>query len=191
MTSWPWVPSRAKISLVLLLAAAGAAIFLYSQDQPPPQIDSPAGVSFLVVLGVQDTNPTVWDGCLTVTGSDVIGTSVWRQGAGDAISTGPCGTDPTAGTTWKLRTRRVSIGPSGKPSLPENGLIVTVAARDTDIAFDVTIAHQAGATPEKFTFHSDQLPFGTAQRFLNGRAYVTRTASPLQLTSSIEEEDFP
>jgi hypothetical protein len=120
----------------------------------------------------------------------VIGTSVWRQGPGDAITATPC-PGAAAGNSWKLRTRRVSSGPSGKPTLPENGLVVTVTPQSTDITFDVTITHGANGMPEKFSFHSAQLPFGTPQRFLGGRVYVARTPSPLQLTSSIEEEDFP
>lgn len=47
-------------------------------------------------------------------------------------------------------------------------------------------------TPQgNFTLSTQDLPFGTSQTFLNGRALVAQTGAQFQLSSSSEEEDFP
>ena len=46
-------------------------------------------------------------------------------------------------------------------------------------------------TQGNFSFSSQDVPFGTSKTFLNGKALVAQTGAQYQLTSSLEEEDFP
>jgi hypothetical protein len=195
-----WSLSRAKVSLLVLLAAAGAQIYLRSQPPAPAPIPMPPAESYLVILGAQDKTQTPWNGCLSVTGSTVLATSIWRQSKGDSIP-GPNPTDCPNGTEFQLSSHNVPI--IGGHVMAENGFVVTVTPQTTDIAFTVGVTHRPGAPPNCsmspppagcFTFHSTapELRFGKAQRFLSDGVYVARTPSPLQLPSaSVEEEDFP
>ncbi|MCC6390216.1 MAG: hypothetical protein IT167_06415 [Bryobacterales bacterium] len=185
----PWreeFPSRVSVWGLIVLASAGTAIYLFSQQSPPPgQIPSPQTESYLVILGAQDKAGAVWNGNVKVTGSKLIGLRIWRQAKGDSVK----------GAAWTLSTRKVSSGPSSNGVMAENGVIVTVDAQAADITFDVSVTHKAGTPPvcpqDCFTFHSAQLPFGTSQRFLGGSVYVARTASSTPLATSLEDEDFP
>ena len=179
MNLWAGKLSRAKIALSLVLAAAGVGVYLYSQEPQPLTIPMPQVESYLLILGAQDKVGTVWNGSINVTGSTLLGMNIWRQGKSDSV----------AGNTWQLSTRRTDTGPTSSNTIAENGLIVNVAPQTTDITFDVTITR--GAHQLSFTFHSSELPFGTAKRYLSGNVYVARTATPLQLTPTIEEEDSP
>ena len=164
MKRWPRILSWTKLSLLPILAGAGAGIYLYSQQAPSPaSVPSPAAESYLIILGAQDKAATVWDGNLKVTGSTVLGMRIWRQAKGDSIK----------GNNWILSTRKGSSGPNSNGVMAENGVIVTVTPQTTDITFDVGITHRPGVSPvcpqDCFTFHSTQLPFGTPQRFLERR----------------------
>ena len=195
-----WTSPRKKASLLLLLAAGGAQIYLRSQTRPPAPVPMPPAESYLVILGAQDKTQTAWNGCLTVTGSTVLGTSIWRQSKGDALP-GPNPTDCPNGIDFQLSSHNVPI--IGGHVMAENGFIVTVAPQTTDIAFTIGVTHRPGAPPNCsispapagcFTFHSTapELRFGKAQRFLSNGVYVQRTPAPLQLPSaSVEEEDYP
>jgi hypothetical protein len=178
-----------RIALLLLLASVSAGIYLYSQSPPPGRITSTPGESYLIILGTQDKAPTLWAGGIKITGSTLLDLSVWRRGKGDSVN--------VAKSSFVVNTRKLT-GVSGNTSLPENGIVVTVAPQTTDIMFGVGITHKAGTpvdctvpSPTCFSFHSSDLPFGAGKYFLNGNVYVARTTPALQLTSSLEEEDFP
>src|SRR6516225_6919228 len=70
--------------------------------------------SYLVILGVNDTTATNWDGSITVTGAAIEILRGWRFEGTDAVS----GT-----SNWKAQTRTTpSLNPPGP--VQENGLIV-------------------------------------------------------------------
>jgi hypothetical protein len=174
--------------LLLLLAAAVAAFYLYSQSPPQP-ITSTPGDSYLIILGTQDKAPTLWAGGIKVTGSTILAMDIWRRGKGDSSN--------VAKGSFVVNTRKVT-GVVGNTSLPENGVILTVAPQTSDITFGVGITHKSGvavdctANPQLcFSFKSSDVPFGAGKYFLGGSVYVARTASTLQLTKSLEEQDFP
>ena len=166
------------LALAVVAAVAGKRV-LNSRVSPlaSTTISSPASASFLVILGVGDQNPTTWDGSITGTGATITSLDGWRFDAADST---------TGNKSWKLATRTSPPGPSATVGpMQENGVIVTVSATANPVSFDVK------TTQGNFTFSSSDVPFGTSKSFLSGSALVTRTGAPLQLTSSIEEEDFP
>ena len=142
-------------------------------------ISSSPAQSFLIALGVGDPAGTIWDGSITAAGGTIIGLSGWRFYDPDAIS----GT-----SSWKAKLRTT---PSYSPPGPvqETGVIVTIAAPTNSVTFNVTTAQGS------FSFVSTDVPFGVTKYLLPSsttyKAHVMQTASPLQLTTSIEEEDFP
>ena len=53
-----WTSILFRVSLLVLLAGAGAGIYLYSQQPPAPgQIVAPAAESYLVILGARTRPP--------------------------------------------------------------------------------------------------------------------------------------
>jgi len=181
---------RARYLVIALLAIAAVAAvaakrLLYTPSYPlAAPISAPQAQSFLIALGVADPAGTVWDGSITATGGTIVGVTGWRFYDSDAIS-GPS----SSGTwTWKATLR---TSPSYSPPGPvqETGVIVTIAAPSGPVTFNVTTTKQGN-----FSFVSTDVPFGVTKFLLNNgnpKAHVSQTASPLQLTTSIEEEDFP
>ncbi|HYL37720.1 MAG TPA: hypothetical protein VEV17_17525 [Bryobacteraceae bacterium] len=167
---------RIAIAVLLLVAAVGARRLLFPQSTTPgPPIPAPATRSFLVILGIADKLPTVWNGSITATGASILNLEGWRFTGADAIS-GP--------SSWKLSTHNTpALTPPGP--LQENGVIVTIPAVNNPVTFAVTTPHG------NFSFSSEEVAFGTRKTFLGGRALATETGAALQLTSSDEEEDFP
>ncbi len=134
----------------------------------------PPGDSFLIILGVGDTAATNWDGSLTVTGANVEILRGWRFSGSDSIS----------GSSWKMSTR-TTLALNAPGPVQENGIIAKITAASTPVTFNVT------TTQGSFAFSSQELPFGAAKTFLNGRALAARTGAQYQLTTSPEDEDFP
>src|ERR1700675_3731564 len=172
---------RLRYKIVVLLTLAAVAVFvgkrlLYPRVSLHAATNTVApGQSYLVILGVGDNTATNWDGSIAVTGANIQILRGWRFTPADSIS----GT-----SSWKLSTRTTpALTPPGP--VQENGLIVKISVPTTTATFNVT-------TPQgNFTFSSQDLPFGVSKTFLNGRALVAQTGAQFQLTSSIEEEDFP
>lgn len=164
------------LSIPLLLAAVAVKWFVF----PSAAIHAASttvvpGQSYLVILGVGDTAATNWDGSIAVTGANIQILRGWRFTAADSI---------TGTTSWKISTR---ITPSLTPPGPvqENGLIVKISVPATAATFAIA------TTQGNFTFSTQDLSFGSSKTFLNGKALVAQTGAQFQLSSSLEEEDFP
>src|SRR5262249_13823035 len=67
----------------------------------------------------------------------------------------------------------------------ENGILVKISQPPSTVTINIT------TTQGNFSFTSQDISFGVNKMFLNGRALVTRTGTQFQLSSSLEEEDFP
>jgi len=165
-------------AVVLALAAAVAIAgkrVRRPETTPSAPITAPAAQSYLVILGVGDKTPTNWDGSITATGATITDLRGWRFSDTDAV---------TGTSSWKLSTRTTpAINPPGP--VQENGLIVTTSASTGPVTFDVKTSQG------NFAFSSADIPFGVSKTFLTGKAHVAQTAAGLQLTNSIEEEDYP
>lgn len=132
------------------------------------------GTSYLIILGVNDTADTNWDGSLTVTGATVEIIRGWRFAATDAITN----------NSWKMSVRTTPALNAPGP-VQENGLIVKVTAATGPVSFAVT------TTQGNFSFTSQDVAFGASKTFLNGKALVTQTGTQFQLTTTLEDQDFP
>jgi hypothetical protein len=165
------------VALAIAALIAGRRLVHAQSTASPAPISSPAMQSYLIILGIGDKAITVWDGSLTASGGTIVQLEPWRFGAADSIK----------GNTWKTSTRSAPAGPNetGTGLFQETGVIVDVAASATPISIAVTTPHGS------FTFSTDKISFGANTTFLAGRALVTQTGGPLQLTSSAEEEDYP
>jgi hypothetical protein len=169
------------VAVALALAAvavfAGRRLFYPAVSLHAATLSSTPSQSYLVILGVGDTAGTNWDGSITATGGTILSLAGWRFSDTDAIS----GT-----SSWKLSTRMAPPPPLQTTGLlQENGVIVTIAASATPVAFDVK------TTQGTFSFSSQDVPFGVTKLFLAGKARAAQTAAPLQLTATEEDEDFP
>jgi len=183
---------RARYLVIALLAivavgAIAAKRLLYTRVYPlAAPISAPPGQSsYLIALGVGDVAGAVWDGSISATGGTIVGLTGWRFYDTDAIS----GSASSGNWSWKATLRTTpSFAPPGP--VQETGVIVTIAAASGPVTFNVTTAKQGS-----FAFSSTDVPFGTTKYLLPAggqyRAHVMQTASPLQLTTSNEEEDFP
>ncbi|MDQ2950176.1 MAG: hypothetical protein M3Y27_30270 [Acidobacteriota bacterium] len=161
--------------LALILIAAGKRLLYNTTSIHAATTAVAPAESYLIILGVGDTSATTWDGTIAVTGATIQLLRGWRFS----------GTDSVSGTTsWKINTR---TSPALTPPGPvqENGLIVKISAPTAPVTFNVT------TTQGNFSFSSQDVPFGVSKTFLNGRALVAQTGAQFQLSSSIEEEDFP
>ena len=175
------VRTRYAVALLLALALGGVLgrrLLYPNSSLHAATLSSTPSQSFLVILGVGDTAPTSWDGSITATGATILSMQGWRFTGTDAIN--------ETANSWKMSTREAPPPPSATNGpMQENGIIVTVSAATGPVTFAVK-------TPQgNFSFSSQNLPFGVSQTFLKGSAYVAQTSAPLQLTSSIEDEDFP
>jgi hypothetical protein len=173
---------RAAVVAFLALAAAlgffaGKRLLYPTVTPQAASLTSPAAQAYLIALGVNDAADTVWDGSITVTGATVLSLQGWRFADKDAI----------IGTSgWTLSSRTSPPPPQGTAGpMQENGVIVTISAPTGAVTFSVKTMQG------NFTFLSTDVPFGTIKPFLTGKARVTQTAAPFQLTSSNEEQDFP
>ncbi len=165
--------------LVTLGVACIVVPFLFAQEQ----FDDDRVVSLRVQLGVNDSEPTSWNGSLRVAGGELVSMSSLRPTPEDVIN----------GAEWELASWQGPNfhypPPKPQPSeaLPVNifspGLVVTVRSRgNARIAFET----------EQGDFRIDlgRLPAGRSQRLLGGNVVVDRTLTAQQLSDPSYQNDF-
>jgi hypothetical protein len=169
------------LALVVLGVLFYPRLTQYAQDNRPKAISMPDTVTFRVLLGVGDTEPTGWDGGVKLTGGNVTSIQGWRFADRDS-------TDYKS--SWKLSTRRVPPAgaqkkKAGAGAMLDNGVLISAALSSPQARFEIR-------TPRgSFAFAAQEVPMGASKTFLDGRASVERTPSAVQLTTSVEEQDFP
>jgi hypothetical protein len=164
------------VVLLGLAVVAGKRLLRPEVRPVAATLTSPPSQSYLVILGIGEKIGTNWDGSITSSAA-ITGLKGWRFSATDAI---------TGTNSWKLSTRETPPPPSATAGpVEENGVVVTVAQASGTVTFSVQTSQG------NFSFASTDVPFGVSKTFLNGKALVAQTAAPLQLTSTIEEDDFP
>ncbi len=95
----------------LLLVAAGICLYpLRPQHARIGQIAMPNAVSFRILLGVGDAEPTVWDGTVKVSGGQVTAIQGWRFAQKDSSD---------YKTSWKASTRHLPASPAPQPRRPD------------------------------------------------------------------------
>jgi len=168
---------RRYFAAFLLVVAGGIAakwlLFPRATIQAATTTVAP-GVSYLVILGVNDTAPANWDGSITVTGAGIQILRGWRFTGTDAIN----GT-----ASWKMNTR-TTLALNAPGPVQENGILVKISPPASTATINIT------TTQGNFSFTSQDVSFGVSKAFLNGRALVTRTGTQFQLSSSLERKIF-
>ena len=174
---------RYGLWILLISAATITGFSLGPQGQQAAQQEPakmPEAISFRILLGIGDKEPTVWDGKIQAASGRILAIRGWRFAENDAAQ----------GAAWKISTRRglppVGAQNRGLPgAMLENGIIVTAVPDGPSAAFSVE-------TPQgKFSFTPQEVSYGEPKSFLDGRVQVDRVPNSVQLTSSAEEQDFP
>ncbi|MEK7407091.1 MAG: hypothetical protein AAB225_18620, partial [Acidobacteriota bacterium] len=161
---------------LLILPVTLIVLATLRQSQGPAQIPAPAATAYLVAFGVGDREPAAWNGSITATGARILGIRGWRFAQRDTTD---------GRTNWRLSTRFGNAGSGNQGPLMENGVVVT-AALDNPAALFSLATDQGG-----FSFPAQEVTPEPIKRFLNGRALVLQVPAAVQLTTSIEEQDFP
>lgn len=176
--------------VLLLLATAAAAIGAFyllppltftAQSSLPKPVEMPSVVTFRVLMGVGDTQPTVWNGGVTPSGAEIDSIRGWRFQGQDS-------TDYKA--TWRLSTRRGPAGAAAKKkkataAVQDNGVLIAARMGAGDARFNVKTEQG------EFSFAASEVVYGEQQSALNGRVLIDRVPATRQLTTSEEEQDFP
>jgi hypothetical protein len=165
---------------ILALSVSGLSVFalwtsISSRHPAHAQTSgaSHSGISSVRVLfGLTDTEPTRWDGAVTVDSGTVTAIQGWRFGPEDS-------TDYS--TSWKATTRAQGTGPE---NILENGVLITAQAAPE--------ARWSLHTPKgDFSFTLHDIPWGDQRTFLDGAVAVDRVPPTAQLTTSDDDEDYP
>jgi hypothetical protein len=141
-------------------------------------------------FGLNDRQPTKWDGTVAVAPGRVALIGGWRFADGDAV-------DGAQG--WRATTRRVAQqrrsnnpqragqGAAARTNAPmaDNGVLLTF----TDVTEDSTVSVKTAQGD--FSFKLGEVPFGRVVEKLNGAVEVERTAATFECTNGHADDDYP
>ena len=135
-----------------------------------------------ILLGINDSQSTRWDGSLQVRGGSVASLEPWRFEEADSIS----------GSTWRASTHPVRLFGGGRQvngqpigNIVANGILVNLSTPADGAVLSVTTAQG------NFDVSVKEIPYGTSVRKLNGRVFIDRVPPSSRLTQTADEEDFP
>jgi hypothetical protein len=155
-------------------------IGLYSQGSGAGRTTMPQAMAFRVLLGVGDTEPTVWDGSVKVSQGKIDSIQGWRFAEADSTD---------GRSSWRCSSgfglTQIGAQQNAPPPVLENGVLIGAAGTDPGTRFDISTKQG------DFSFTAAEVPLGAPKRFLGGRITVDRVPNTLQLTSSAEDQDFP
>jgi hypothetical protein len=172
------------IGAVVTVGAIATGWTLHSQTKRTTELESPQSVTFRILFGLADTDPTDWDGKVTVSAGTVLSIQGWRFSGNDSSD---------YQTSWKASTRRGPLraaatrkkGPDAKGPMLDNGVLIAADLKDSNARYEI-------ATPQgDFAFQAQEIPYGAVKTFLDGRVQVDRVPSTVQLNTSDEEQDHP
>jgi hypothetical protein len=166
-------------SVTALAITAGLSIYPQSRGGKPT--DMPQTVAFRIRLGVGDTQSTDWSGSIAASTGRIESIQGWRFRGDDTTD------NHSTWSAWSGRSL-INIGRQNAGSPPptlENGVIVAASSDDPGAKFDVKTKQG------DFAFTGGEIPIGTHERFLDGRVVVERVPGSVQLTRSLEDQDYP
>lgn len=151
---------------------------------------SAADLALRIRVGMNDPEPTCWDGSLEVTGASLAAVEGWRFEQADAL-TGP--------NSWKFATREVTERKKAGNSkaaatararrvripMNDNGLLIRLAAVRPD-----SLLHFKTAAGD-FDLALRDLSLGRTLELLGGRVEAARVADFEPLAQTFDDEDFP
>jgi len=167
------------------LLAAGVAAAVVAVVVAASRPGDPPTVSFRVVLGLKDKEPTDWSGHAAVADGEAVGLKGWRFEDTDAVE----------GTAkWTCKTRNYIVPgdrfpqdlATGKPPPPPqepwpNGVVLALKGAGPA----VTLTLPAG----EVKFKADDVPLGQPKTFLDGRVRVERLPATTELRPPAEAKD--
>jgi hypothetical protein len=140
---------------------------------------TPASVR--IVLGLDDHEPTPWDGSIQIRGGSLSSLEPWRFEGADSIS----------GSNWRASTHPVRLFGggtqfNGQPvrNIVANGVIANLSAASDSTLLSINTAQGS------FEVSLSEIPYGTSARKLNARVLVDRVPPARRLAQTPEEEDF-
>ena len=172
------------ISAVIMAGAIATGWTLFSQNKRTTELESPQAVTFRILFGIADTDPTVWDGKVSISTGTVLSIQGWRFSGGDSSD---------YRSAWKVSTRQGpgraaavrKQGANGRGPMLDNGVLVGADLKDPNARYEITTAQG------DFAFQAKEIPYGAAKTFLYGRVQVDRVPTTVQLNTSDEEQDHP
>ena len=155
---------------VLVLRPAG-----YAPRYLAAALPQPADVSHTVVFltfGLKDTQPTTWDGQVSVSPGLVRSLTGWHFEDTDRV---------LSDTSWRASTR---LPASGTGAVQSNGVFIRLEAPATS---RVSITTAQG----NFSFNLGDVDYSSSTSFLNGGATVTRVPATAALGPDTYHNDYP
>lgn len=144
-----------------------------------------AAQTFLVRLGINDTQPTTWDGSIAVENGQVASLRGWQLDGDDAIISDSEWRATTAVEEyWYAPWERSLQGTKRHTKTSARGLIVSLEMYGPG---RVTIETEQG----KFTFNPSVVGWADRPQFLDGSVEVVRTPEPRRVSDGSAAEDFP
>ncbi len=132
--------------------------------------------AFRVLLGVNESGPTRWDGSLQVTQAGPYRLDQWRFE----------GTDDIDGNVFHVSNHPGRFfGGANAAQVLANGFIISATAVTESSEFSFSTAQG------DFSFRAAAVPYGRGIHKLGGRVYVDRVPTSARLTETPEEEDSP
>jgi DNA-binding transcriptional ArsR family regulator len=169
-----------------LVGVAACGIFLaaclFPQDPRTQTLVVPETIAFRILLGLKDVEPTSWDGKVTLSEGRVNAIQGWRFSDTDATDYTKSWTASTRYASPNMAQRRRGIT---RGAVTENGVIISASGVTASTRFDVETRQG------NFSFTASALPFGEVRSFLKSGVLVDRVPASVQLTTSIEDQDFP
>jgi hypothetical protein len=167
------------VGVALLMAfVAGASVAQTPLDVPMDR----SLVSVLIVFGVQDKEPTVWEGTYEVTGGQIVATDGWRFLGDDYATTSAFKFENHR--RYPLMWARQNRDPNTFPAEP-NGIILTLA----DVGPDSLL--QLHTTQGDFSIPVGSLEYGAPKRTGEGRIEYQRVPTHREIVKAPTEDGYP
>src|SRR5580692_1170320 len=140
-------------------------------------VPAAAEVGVRVLLGVTDKDPAKWDGSATVDRGRITKTDPWRFSKEDEI---------LSASSWKASTAPLMTRTAAEAkSVVDNGVILWLSGEDENSTVRITTAQG------DFSVRLGDVPYGKFQHALDGRVAIDRLPPSWQVTSSLDEQDYP
>jgi hypothetical protein len=136
-----------------------------------------AEVGVRVLLGISDKQAAKWDGSASIDRGRITKTDPWRFSKEDEI---------LGANAWKASTAPLMTRTAGEDkSVVDNGVILWLSDEDENGTVRITTAQG------DFSVRLGDIPYGTFAHALDGRVAMDRIPPSAQVTSSLEEQDYP
>jgi hypothetical protein len=166
------------VHLSLVVALSGTSIAQTPLDVPMDR----SLVTVLVMFGLQDKEPTVWEGTYRLTAGEIVATDGWRFVGDDYATTSAFKIENHR--RYPLMWQRQNRDPNTFPAEP-NGVFLTLANLGPDSALELSTTQGNSNLPV------GSLQYGTPQRTSDGRIGYERVPTHRQVVKTPTEDGYP